>query len=207
MPRCIMVLWFSIFVITMQTSFAGDSFELKMKTPINKNPPPNVPITRNYLPSRVTTINLVNHGTLTFTLPENWILNVKEKGGWLPPSLEIKPVSGNDFLILISPLWVKNTTGSFTLPEMKKLADSSAKSLAATSEEGTYNLTRLDGQHLQGYYYQLTDKTPRPDEWKNLLQGMLFHGNIYFFFSIFTHSKDAPEVTQGLTLMKNMTHQ
>jgi hypothetical protein len=208
MHKRIIVFLLIILIFTLHSSYAGEAFELTMKTPINKNPPlktPGSPKVDIIVSSTETTLSMPRHGKITLSLPKNWIIEVKDESDKVSPFLEINSPSGEDFSILVTPFWENSIKQPLTLDYIKNISIDNANSLSTTSVEGTYTLTKIEGPQLQGYYYQFTDKAPKPHEWACITQGTAGSDKIMILFTIFTKSKDSLEVTQGLSLVKSIT--
>lgn len=57
-----------------------------------------------------------------------------------------------------------------------------------------------------GYYYTLTDKNPKPNEWRYLTQGFLRAGDLILEFTILVDDEFSPDQNEALTMLGYAKH-
>ena len=53
--------------------------------------------------ARPRTYDVPNHWSLELTVPEGWKESIQQPPRDLPPTVELSPATGNDFVVLITP--------------------------------------------------------------------------------------------------------
>ena len=208
MHKHIIILSLILWLCSMVSSYAGDSIELGIKTHLPRKTTPENQSSldkANDTFSIETAFNLVNNNILKFSYPSSWSVVVSSDTQYLSTTLEIKPVAGKAFFMLMTPYGATDSRGPFTIEEMQDRATTKANALVDSSAEKRYSLSKLEGKQFKGYYFQMTDIAPKPDGWALVTQGFAATPTALMAFKIFTPSKESREVYQGLALIKNMT--
>lgn len=116
----------------------------------------------------VRTYDLPNHGALKLRVPIGWKEEVRRPGG-LPPTIIFTLPHGNHFHLQITALWSTQAEPGFNAPDkVRALVEQSGRKLLPQSREPSLVIETLRGRTAGatlGYFYSLTDKAPKPDEY------------------------------------------
>lgn len=144
------------------------------------------------------------HGVLKLNVPESWVDEVNQPPNDLPPTIVISPSSGGAFKILITAMWSPKKEDNFNKPpEVKHLMEQRGKELLPTAEETELHLQGLRGPLCWGYYFSLTDKAPKPGEFKYLTQGALGLGDLLLSFTILTNEKESEVIREAKIMLRS----
>jgi hypothetical protein len=64
------------------------------------------------------TFALPQHGALILGVPNSWKQNVRQPPGDLPPTITLSPEKGDEFKVLITPLWSPKKDPTFNKPDI-----------------------------------------------------------------------------------------
>ncbi len=143
--------------------------------------------------------SIPNHGILVVPVPESWNDIVDQAAPESPPTLHFTGGAEKDFLVLVTPLWSPGKNPEFNSePSIKKIVQRSGEASLAQAEEKKLTLQPLG---KKGYYFSLTDKKPKPGEWKYLNQGSIGVGDLLIAFTILTHSPDSNVIREALDML------
>jgi len=135
------------------------------------------------------------HGVLKLDVPESWVDRIDQPPNDLPPTIIFSPPSGESFKILITAMWSPTDDEDFNKPsKIKSGMERRGLTLLPKAEETELKLQELKGPSCRGYCFSLTDKAPKPGEYKYMTQGELGLGDLILTFTILTREKN-PEVT------------
>ena len=147
--------------------------------------------------------NLPGHGQLRLQLPRDWNDEVRRHPGDFPPTLFISGFEGSPFVVFITPRWPDPRDASdFGTP--KSIHDIVAKAAAAAapeSVEGKLSIVTMGGGQGPGYYFDATDRAPKPGEFKYMTQGAVAVGNLVCTFTILTNDKESAVKNKTLTMV------
>lgn len=151
---------------------------------------------------------LPDHGVFQMKVPASWKDEVQQPDdNRLPPTIAFRPASGEQFLILISPIWkVKKDAPLLTDGDLQKMVQRAADGAQPNAAEKTLKIIELQGSSGRGYYFSATDKAPKEGDYKFLTQGALLVGELTVTFTILT--KDGREAVDSaaLTMLKSAIH-
>jgi predicted Zn-dependent protease len=147
---------------------------------------------------------LPDHGSIEFQVPSNWEDSLSQPPNRLPPTIEFKQKAGHPFIMLITPMWPAKE--NITLPDgdnLRKSVQEAADRVASSAVEKNINIVELNGPSAHGYYFSLTDRAPKPGEYKYLTQGHVRVGDLMVIFTILTNDGQDNVISDGLALMKS----
>ncbi len=165
----------------------------------NKSAIPDIKTIRHYY--------VPKHEALTLSIPASWRDEIST-GLYDMPTIILEPPAGESFKILISPSWGPSWKPDFNSPEnIKKMYKQMGDGLLPTAEETKLTLNELHGISGNGYYYSLTDKAPKPGEYKYMTQGGIGIGRLLLAFTILTHTSDSILLNQCLEIFSTARQQ
>jgi hypothetical protein len=157
--------------------------------------------------SKPVTFNLPGHGNLLLAIPTAWNVEFRPRLGQSPPTLDLSQKSGASFHILLTPMWTPNADTPF--PDDASVRDkvaAAAKQAESQSVERTLVVKELFGKANRGYYFTATDRSPKPDEWKYLTQGIIRIGHIDLAFSVLTNDGQDSVIKSALKMLLEASH-
>jgi hypothetical protein len=117
----------------------------------------------------------------------------------------LRPITGNRFEILITPIWVAKKEG-LKDEAIKELVQKSAERVKPQAVEKTLRLVGLQGTSSKGYHFFVTDKAPKPEEYKYMTQGALVIGELIVTFTILTNGNHEEVAKEALTMLREACH-
>ena len=154
------------------------------------------------------TYKIQNHGLLKLTIPSSWKDQFKQVAKTIPPTIRLIPPSNEKAIALITIIWNRDKVKDFNSPEnIKNLVVNTGQHLLKQSVEKKLTLQEIKGKTSAGYYYILTDKAPKPDEYKYLSQGGIGTGDLLLVFSILYNDKNSEFPKTSLQILRKAEHQ
>jgi hypothetical protein len=150
---------------------------------------------------------LPEHGTLKLTAPRDWRDEVHPAQGDTPLTVTFQPAKGAPFEVLVTPIWRANADVPVaTRQTIAQRVRRSAEDIKSQSVETDIPLVEFASGTGPGFYFSVTDKAPKPDEFKYLSQGMVKVGELVLTFSVLTNDGQADVVPSALEMMKSALH-
>ena len=147
---------------------------------------------------------LPGHGFITMQVPISWFDTISQPPKGSPPTITIKPLRGNSFVILITPIWPTNyAILSPSKDTIRQRVKHAAEKIKDYAEEIDINVLELKSASVFGYYFSATDKAPKPGEYKFMTQGMLGVGELTVSFTILTNYGQEDVIQDALTMLKS----
>lgn len=144
------------------------------------------------------------HGILKLRVPESWLDEIRQPPDSLSPTITFTPAAGDSFKALITIIWSPTKEKDFNKPlKLQQLMEQRGQELLPTAEETKLELRGLRGPVCWGYYFSLTDKTPKPGEYKYLTQGALGAGDLLLSFTILTNEKKSPAEKDAINMLRS----
>jgi hypothetical protein len=135
-----------------------------------------------------------SHGTLTLNLPTMWLASLRQAGG-APPTIVILPTDGEPFELLITVMWPEIPS-----KHSRGLVEAVGRAALAKSAEKTLKIEQFGFGAKIGYYFRVTDKAPKRNEYKFLTQGALAEGSLLLAFTYLTNSPSDSDMAQRQAL-------
>ncbi len=144
-------------------------------------------------------------GILELTLPASWHDEIYRTKEDQPPSIILKPKSGDNFYCWITILWPKNGEPGFNHPDrIKAFVKQEGEMFLNQAVENQILLHELQGSYSIGYFFTLTDKAPKRGEFKYMTRGGIGVGNLLLRFTILYHKKDSPSLKDVLLTLQEV---
>ena len=151
------------------------------------------------------------HGSLFLDVPSGWKSALEASGMSLPPTIKFTPVNGDDFVMLITPLWSQKSDANFNSKEVieRKVKDEGIISLKQ-SVETKLRLYEFKGEQAYGYYYKLTDKSlvgkkRTPGDYKQLLRSLVGVEDLLLSVTVLSHEADSVHVDKAIKMIAGAT--
>ena len=124
-------------------------------------------------------------GTLQLEVPKSWQHRISQPRRGSSSTLVLTSDRGPTFQVLISPLLTRRPGTPFPEPrDLRKEAEQSARIFQPQAVEKEIRIQELKGRAAIGYYYSLTDRAPKPGEFKYMTQGMVRLGDALLAFTL-----------------------
>jgi len=143
-----------------------------------------------------------NHGILKLDIPASWHDEVHQESDNPPVVITLNPPSDFSSKVLISVLWHKNEKDDSNSPqETKKFVQDAGNKALHYAVENILDIRELKRNGRTGYFYTLTDKAPKPDEYKYMTQGAYGTGKYLLTFTILTNEKNSEVTSKALNII------
>ncbi len=165
------------------------------------------PTTATKAGRKVRRYSLPDHGFFHIEVLSSWKDELRQPPDRLPPTIVLKPASGNAFTMQMTPIWPsKKEMAPPTTQKIRELVQESAEKARPQSMEQVINLVELKGTSGMGYYFAVTDRAPKPGEYKFMIQGILTVGELMVTFTILTNDSRGEIARETLTLIREANH-
>jgi hypothetical protein len=146
-----------------------------------------------------------DHGFLQMKVPSGWRDELQQLSTGMPPTIVLSPPTGNDFQILITPIWGAKKE-ALKEEAVRGTVQRSADEAKSQSVEKVIKVVELQGASGRGYYFFATDKAPKPGEWKFITQGTLVVGDLVVTFTILTNDSQEEVIKEALRMLREARH-
>jgi len=85
--------------------------------------------------------------------------------------------------------------------EIRKRVEESGQRLLSRALEADLTVKELAGESALGFYFSLTDRSPKPGEYRHLIQGIAIVGDLSLAFTILYNSPEAEEHRAALEML------
>ena len=143
------------------------------------------------------------HGNLVLSVPASWDQEIQQPPDNQPPTIVLSPRQGNEFEVLITPLWSPKSEPGFNNSEaMKRLVGMDLKGMLPTAVEREVPLQEFQGKQWKGYYFFMTDKAPRPGEFPYVVRAGIGVGDLLLSVTVLCRTKDSEGLQQTLKALQ-----
>jgi hypothetical protein len=150
---------------------------------------------------------LPGHGVFKMKVPASWKDEVQQASDQLPPTIVLRPASGDQFQILITPFWqTKQDMPAINDEAARKMVQRAMDYAQPNAVEKTLKIIELQGASGRGYYFSATDKAPEEGDYKFLTQGLLLVGELAVTFTILTKDGQKEVDSAALAMLKSAIH-
>lgn len=150
---------------------------------------------------------LPDHGNLQLKSPISWKDELRQPPHRLPPTIVFNPTAGKLFEILITPVWA--VSKDMPPPNAERIhaqVKQTAEHAKFQAVEQDINIIEIKGASGIGYYLSATDRAPKPDEYKHMIQGMILISNMALAFTILTNDGQENVINDALAMLKGAIH-
>lgn len=155
--------------------------------------------------NRIMRFVINNKDAMEVNIPESWDVKSRQANN-LSLSLKLthKGSLGKDglFTLLITAFAQKKKP--MTDSEIKELVIQNSRQFRSQAVENKIDVKELKTASLIGYYYKLTDKAPKPGEYKYMRQGFLQIEKVLLTFTFFFHQDEETEWENAISLFKSI---
>jgi hypothetical protein len=160
-------------------------------------------ISTAYSDEVIKSIPLPGHGNLNLSISNEWNVNITQPESNLPPTIEITPTKGNKFTFLITPLWNAKNNEPFEDNKIKGLVESDGNKMLSDAVEKELKIKKISGKYAKGYYFMLTDKAPKPNEYKYCIRAGIGVGNLLLSVTLLTNDNNSKDIEKAIKMLTN----
>ena len=146
---------------------------------------------------------LPQHGKLILDVPTTWRQDIRQPPGDLPPTLTLSPEQGDEFQVMITPLWSPTNDATFNEPEaVKRLIEADLRNMLPGAVEKQVSVQEFKGIDGTGYYFLVTDKAPKPGEYPYAIRAGIGVGDLLLGVTILCRSKDTTGIAATIKALE-----
>ncbi len=147
---------------------------------------------------------LPGHGTLQLSVPHSWNDQMRQRQQDMPPTILFTPERGYAFNVQVTLLWPPKPDAVMPgIEEIRRTVSKAADDAKPQAAETAITIEEIPGSSGNGYYFAVTDRAPKPGEFKYMTQGMLRVGELMLAFTVLSNDGAAPAVKDALTMLKS----
>ena len=154
-------------------------------------------------PTGFRTYQLQGHGALQLAVPRSWNDQMRQLKAEDPPMILFTPEKGYGFNMQVTPLW--SSKPGATLPsadEIRRTVTRAANDAQFQAADTAIQVKEIQGAAGTGYYFSITDRAPKPEEFKYMTQGMVAVGELVLSFTVLSNDGAEPAVADALKMLK-----
>lgn len=142
-------------------------------------------------PKAIKKYQIPEHGVLELNVPTSWTIEVHQTQKDMSLTIIFKPAKETDFQVLITVLWNKTGEQDFHTPDkIKTFIENDGQNILPKAVETKLVVQQIRGVNSIGYYYSLTDKTPKPGEYRYITREGIGVGDLLLNFTPSTGRKN-----------------
>jgi hypothetical protein len=146
-------------------------------------------------------------GAFVVSVPAGWVEQVKQDDKVHPPTISYSLGAGKEPQVIVTPVWRSRPDAPpVTKESLRQNVEQAAKAIRDQAVEKDIPVVELNGKSGPGYYFEATDKAPKPGEFRFLRQGMLKVGDLLVAFTILANSKQEPVVRDAMQVLQSAAH-
>lgn len=150
---------------------------------------------------------LPENGSFRLQVPQSWKDELRQPPGGLPPTIVFSSTTGESFKILVTPIFSVNEEMKMPTPsEIKKTVEKTVESVKNQAVEKKIPIIEFRGSSTIGYYFSVTDRSPKPGEYKYMTQGMFRVGHLAPTFTVLTNNGLEDTVSKSLKMIRDANH-
>lgn len=166
--------------------------------------------------SRDFVIALPGHGNLTFTIPASWRVEGERPEKDLPPTIVVRPETGDAFVLTLVPKWGAEGAVDFNSEaRIKEVVRAMASAAGPTTEEGKPVVSAMKTGSGSGHWFWATAKvnpgdatpsaeTPSTEAYGYLAEGALPAGGLLVEFTARTRARPPESLLEILAALATL---
>lgn len=146
---------------------------------------------------------LADRGAIVLAVPDGWREEVRRPRPDLPPTIVYFSSPLEAFRVLITPLWPKNPDAPKPpVDAVRESVRQAADSVKSQAVETSIKIEELKGSQAHGFYFSVTDRAPKPGEYKYMTQGVMGLADLRVTFTILTNDGGESAVLKALDMLQ-----
>lgn len=148
--------------------------------------------------------SIPGNGGLLLSVPSEWVSHIIQPNDGLPPTIGMRPKRGDDIYIKITVGWNLTNIPKYNTPEqIHEIVSRAGTRIITGAVEEKLVLKKIIKGDNNGYYYSITDKYPKPDEYKYMSQGIIRVDKLQLIFTILSHEKNSDSFKKVISMLSN----
>src|SRR5262249_33294142 len=119
---------------------------------------------------------------LALVVPEDWTESQEPARTDAPLTITFRPPPGRAFRVLVGVI----PQSAERSPDVRAIVERSGRALLTSAVEDRLVVEELGGAQVSGFFFRLTDRAPKPDEYTYLIQGALRLADLLLTFTVLT---------------------
>lgn len=155
--------------------------------------------------SQLRSFALPQHGKLALNVPSTWKQTVQRPSDDLPPTITFTPAQGDEFQVLITPIWSwsPKKDEAFNKPDkIKTQIENERNEMLPSAVEKEVPIKEFKSVDGTGFYFLLTDKAPKPGEYPYAVRAGVGVGDLSLSVTVLSRSKDAEGITATIKALQ-----
>ena len=145
-------------------------------------------------------------GTFAMSVPAGWTDRVEQPQPGAPATITLGPGKGKPFQVMVTPISPAKAKAPVSTPgDIRTAVQRVADDIKPQAVEKAIPLVELKGAAGSGFYFSVTDKAPKPGEFKYMTQGILKVGELTVSFTILTNDGQAKVRKDALAMLAGAT--
>ena len=146
---------------------------------------------------------LASRGAIILTVPDGWRDEIRSPGPNLPPTITFFASADRGFQDLVTPIWPFKEDIPKSSPEsLRESVRRAADSVKSQAVESELKIEGFKGSKTYASFFSVTDRAPKPGEYKYMTQGMMGLDDLRVTFTILTNEGRNVTVHKALDMLK-----
>jgi hypothetical protein len=142
-------------------------------------------------------------GFIVLAVPAGWVDEVQPAQPPVPPTIVLRPASGPVFEVHVTPIApARPDAPTPSADAIRQYVRGAAEKLGSQAVERDIPLRTLTGPQSSGAYVSVTDRAPKPGEYRYMTHGMIGLAELRATFSVFTNDGQERVVPQALEMLR-----
>jgi hypothetical protein len=152
---------------------------------------------------RLRSFPVPQHGNLVLEVPESWDHEIQIAPKGLPPTIVFTPREGDDFEVLITPLFNPKNEPGYNRPEVtKRLITKDRDGMLPTAVEKIVQISEFQGKQGTGYYFLMTDKDPGTG-YPYAVRAGIGVGDLLLYVTVLCRTRESEGIRQTLQALQS----
>jgi hypothetical protein len=149
--------------------------------------------------------SIPRHGKLILNLPDSWKQHIDRSHKDLPSTIELTPNKGDEFIVLITPLYGAPASPDFNKPPgLKRLITGDLEQMLPSAVEKEIAIQEFKGVDSAGYYFFVTDKAPKPGDYPFAVRAIAGVGDLLLSVTVLCRTKDSAAITATVKALQEV---
>lgn len=146
---------------------------------------------------------LSDRGALVVSVPANWAEEVRQDDKARPPTIAYRVGGAKEPQVLVTPIWpARADAPRLATDQVRKHVEQAVDGVREQAVEKVISIVEFKGKAGTGFYFDATDKAPKPGEFKFMRQGMLMLDELLVGFTILSNSRQDPAIRDAMRLLQ-----
>ena len=146
---------------------------------------------------------LSNQGSLVVPVPATWKDEMRQDDKASPSTIAYRVGAAREPQVILTP--ILPTRANTPPPSNEVVRQHVVRALTGVRDQAAEKeipVVEFKGKSGVGYYFDATDKAPKPGEFKTLRQGMLLVDGVIVGFTILANSRDEQVVREAMQVLQ-----